>query len=202
MVEALRSQVGVRLEAVGGEASSRPPYREVMSNMLQIVWELQHLQTEGLMDGQLEALKRCCDDIFEEGQDVDAALEEEFYLHLFETEDADYTDVCTTGNDELEEGRTGVDIALPTDKNAIDNNMFVQVWGIDTRIVNLGLSDNNVNNKNNNNNNNNNTSNNHDVGIVGIDKITTVERDTGATCTLDCDNNNSDNDNDINNKQW
>ncbi|GBG81614.1 hypothetical protein CBR_g32606 [Chara braunii] len=200
MVEALRSQLGVRPEAVGGAASSGPPYREVMSNMLQIVWELQHLQTEGLMDGQLEALKRCCDDIFEEGQDVYAALEE-FYLDLFETEDADYTDACTTGSDDLEEGRTGVDIALTTDKNAIDNNMFVQVRGIDIRIVSLDLSDNNVNNNNNsnNNNNNNNTSSNHDAGIVGTGKITTVERDTGATCTLDCNNNNSDNDNDINN---
>ncbi|GBG61110.1 hypothetical protein CBR_g19187 [Chara braunii] len=104
MVEALRSKLGLRPEAVGGAASLGPPYREVMSNMLQIVWELQHLQTEGLMDGQLEALKRCCDNIFQEGQDVYAALEEEFYLHLFETKDADYTDACTTGSDELKEG--------------------------------------------------------------------------------------------------
>ncbi|GBG72601.1 hypothetical protein CBR_g12174 [Chara braunii] len=202
MVEALRSQLGVRPEAVGGAASSGPPYREVMSNMLQIVWELQHLQTEGLMDGQLESLKQCCDDIMEEGQDVYAALEEEFYLHLFETEDEDYTEACTTGSDELQGGRTGVDIALATYKNAIDNNMFVQVRGIDIGIVSLGLSDNNVNNNNNNNNsnnNNNNTSSNHDAGIVGTGKITTVERDTGATCTLDCDNNNSDNDNDTDN---
>ncbi|GBG86247.1 hypothetical protein CBR_g41240 [Chara braunii] len=206
MVEALRSQLGVRFEAVGGAASSSPPYREVMAKMLQIVYE--DLQTDGRMDGQLEALKRCCDDIFEEGQDVYAALEEDWYLHLVDTEDEDYSNACITGGDELEEGQTGVDNALVADKIATNNNVVMQVWGKDIGIVSLGLSDNNIvnnNNNNNNNNKNNNTNSNYDAGIMGADNTAIVEHDTGASdeiespCTPDCDNYTGDNNEDTNN---
>ncbi|GBG81191.1 hypothetical protein CBR_g31864 [Chara braunii] len=199
MVEALRSQLGVRFEAVGGAASSSPPYREVMANMLQIVYELQDLQTDGHMDGQLEALKRCCDDIFEEGQDVYAALEEDWYLHLVDTEDEGYTNACITGGDELEEGQTGVDNALVADKIATNNNVVMQVRGKDIGIVSLGLSDNNIVN------NNNNTNSNYDAGIMGAGNTAIVEHDTGASdkiespCTPDCDNYTGDNNEDTNN---
>ncbi|GBG78578.1 hypothetical protein CBR_g27803 [Chara braunii] len=104
MVDALRSQLGARFEADGGAASSNPPFREVMRNMMQIIWELDEDGLMSLNGQQEETLKRCCYDIFEEGQDVYAALEEEWYLH-FETEDEDNTDASIINCDEIGEGQ-------------------------------------------------------------------------------------------------
>ncbi|GBG80210.1 hypothetical protein CBR_g30577 [Chara braunii] len=72
-----------------------------------------------------ETLKRCCYDIFEERQDVYAALEEEWYLY-FETEDEDNTDASIIGCEEIEEGQARGDDVLAIDKHANDNNKFVQ----------------------------------------------------------------------------
>ncbi|GBG60847.1 hypothetical protein CBR_g15969 [Chara braunii] len=95
MVDALRSQLGARFEVGGGAASSDPPFQEGMSNMLRVIRELEEgppFQWDGLIDSQQdETLKRCCYDIFEVGQDVYAALEEEWYLYL-ETEEGHDTD--------------------------------------------------------------------------------------------------------------
>ncbi|GBG82615.1 hypothetical protein CBR_g34985 [Chara braunii] len=116
-----------------------------MTNMLQVVGELE----DGLIDGhQEETLKRCCYDIFEEGQDVYAALEEEWYLHL-ETKDEDNTDASIITCDELEEGRACVDDVLAIDKHVNNNNQSVQACGANMGIVSMGARDNGDNNNDN-----------------------------------------------------
>ncbi|GBG80188.1 hypothetical protein CBR_g30554 [Chara braunii] len=159
MVDELRSQLGALFEAGGGAASSNLPFQEGMTNMLQVIGELE----DGPIDGyQEETLKRCCYDIFEEGQDVYAALEEEWYLHL-ETEDEDNADASIITCDELQEGRACVDDVLAIDKHVNNNNQSVQACGSNMGFVNTGARGNSGNNIDN----NTTTNGNHEAEIVG-----------------------------------
>ncbi|GBG87963.1 hypothetical protein CBR_g46330 [Chara braunii] len=205
MVDVLRSHLGVQFVADGGAASSNPPFQGGMTNMLQVIWELEEgsaLEWGGLMDDQQEeTLMRRCYDIFEKGQDVFAALEEEWYLHL-ETGDEDNIDACIISTDELEGGQARVDDALTADKHINNNNNLVPVCGSNMEFASSGACDNNnIDDKND----SNNTIGNYEVGSVGTSNTTIVDYSAGAcvqsasSCVLDYNNNNNNNGNNTNN---
>ncbi|GBG70123.1 hypothetical protein CBR_g5753 [Chara braunii] len=118
---------------------------------------------------QDETLKRGCYDIFEEGQDAYAALEE-WYLFL-ETEEEHNTDASINSREHVNNG-----------------NQRVQVNGANMGIESLGARGNNDKNGNINNNSN------HGAEIVGASNTAIVAHGPGASvefvdsCTLDCNN--------------